>query len=259
MFWQSSQLLGLSANSHAPPRPASSGISGHQPRNVIDSDPKQARRSSAVRPSPRFSAVNGGSGQARSCSTRYGAPASLAAAAQPNQIGQLNGSVSGSPAQPVFAGRPSPETRYQRKPSASVGPPATNDSAPSSSVPRRSPESPGAPRIVKPSTVVATMASKASSGGAGGSADGLAAALALWSGDADELPDADALAVPDGLAVGEVDPVGSPEPRVSTRVRRMPASTARKATPAIIARGARCDPPFVVGGGGGGGPAAGGV
>ena len=143
MFWHRSQPLGLSWDAHAPPSPASSGISGHQPRNVIGSDPKQARRSSAVLPSARPSAVSGSWGQARSCSTMYGSPASLAAAAQPNQIGQLYGSVSGSPAQPVFGGSPRPEMRYQRRPSASVGPPATNESAPLSSVPRRSPERPG--------------------------------------------------------------------------------------------------------------------
>ena len=44
----------------------------------------------------------------------HGTPSRLAAATQPNQIGQLYGSVSIVPAQPVFGGRPRPESWYQR-------------------------------------------------------------------------------------------------------------------------------------------------
>ena len=151
----------------------------------------------------------GSSGQAMSCSASHGSPDSLAAATQPNQIGQLYGSVSGSPAQPVSGGRPSPDTRYQRKPSASVGPPATKDSDPFSSDPRRSLPSPGASRTVRFATVVATTESAASSGWSGRSAEAVARrSRSGWSlGEAEPL--AEALALGDGDGVSEADAVPS--------------------------------------------------
>ncbi len=54
-----------------------------------------------------------------------GGTSRAAEATQPNQIGQLKGSVSIGVMQPLKGGRPRPETRYQRYPSASTGTPAT--------------------------------------------------------------------------------------------------------------------------------------
>ena len=200
----------------------------------------------------------GSSGQAMSCSASHGSPDSLAAATQPNQIGQLYGSVSGSPAQPVSGGRPSPDTRYQRKPSASVGPPATKDSAPFSSDPRRSLPSPGASRTVRSATVVATTESAARSGCAGNSAEAVAAALALGLVPVDAELLVEALALGEGDGVSEAEAV--PSSRVRTNASRMTVSTASTTTPMIIARGARRDGPVgvVVGPGGGAGGGGGG-
>src|SRR5918995_3066479 len=117
MFWQSSHPLGSLSAAQAPPRPASSGISGHQARKVNGSEPKQWRRMRSVTPMTiawNWTGIGGQASASPASSVSHGSPSGLADATQPNQTGQLNGSVSNSPAQPLFGGRPSPDRRYQR-------------------------------------------------------------------------------------------------------------------------------------------------
>src|SRR5918995_901355 len=155
----------------------------------------------------RPSAVSGSSGQSGSVAVSHGSPSALAAAAHPNQIGQLNGSVSKGPAQPLFGGRPSAPIWYHRNPSASVGPPTTKLSMPWSSVPRRSPPSPGSERTESPSTAVATMEFTARVG-PDGRGEPLVAADGLG-GAPEPVADADASGDATGERVGEPAAVGS--------------------------------------------------
>ena len=181
-----------------------------------------------------------------SCSTSHGSPDSLAAATQPNQIGQLYGSVSGSPGAARVRRQAEPrdevpaEAVRVRRSAGHEGRAPRSRAIRDARCRAREPRAPSGSRRSSPRPrrrpVPAAPAGRRRPSPRRSRSGWSPPRLSRWPRRS-RLP----------TASGSRNAVAVPSSRVRSITRRMTVSTASTTTPMIIARGARRDGP--VGGG----------